>query len=247
MLITELGKYILFIAGMFQKPEKQIFYWRELMHQCSEIGWRSSGIVIIISIFIGAVSTIQTAYQLVSPLIPRAAIAQVVRETVLLEFSPTLVSVVLAGVVGSKITSELGNMRVSEQIDALEVMGVFTTTWLVLPKVIASLIMIPVLIVISAALGIYGGRLAGSLTGIIPPDIYDEGLLRNFTSFSVIFMLIKAYCFSFLIATISSYFGFYVQGGSAGIGRATTSSVICTSIAILFTDYVLSLLLLSRN
>lgn len=219
-------------------------YFQQLMHECVETGWRSMGIVTIISFFIGAVSTVQTAYQLVSPLIPQAAIAQIVRETVLLEFAPTLVCIVLAGVVGSKITSEIGNMRVSEQIDALEIMGINPKAWLVLPKIVAAIIMVPALIIISAALGIVGGRIAGQVTGIIPPEMYDEGLLWGFKNFTVIFMLIKAYCFSFLIASISCYFGYYVEGGALQIGRATTTSVIVTCIAILSCDYLLSLLLL---
>ncbi len=221
-------------------------YWKELIHQCTEIGWRSMPIVLIISFFIGAVSTVQTAYQLVSPLIPQTAIAQIVRETVLLEFAPTLVCIVLAGVVGSKITSEIGNMRVTEQIDALEVIGINTKTYLVLPKVLASLIMIPVLVIFAAALGIWGGRVAGKLTGIIPPDVYDIGLLSSFKSFSIYFMLIKSYVFAFLIASISSYFGYFVTGGSLEIGRAGTRSVVTACIAILAADYVLSLLLLSK-
>jgi phospholipid/cholesterol/gamma-HCH transport system permease protein len=244
LLFTQLGKYILFLTGMFSKPERFAMYQKELWHQCVEIGWRSLGIVIIISFFIGAVSTVQTAYQLVSPLIPQAAIAQIVRETVLLEFAPTLVCIVLAGVVGSKITSEIGNMRVSEQIDALEVMGINSKAWLVLPKIIAALLMIPSLIILSAGLGIIGGRIAGEVTGIIPADVYDQGLLWGFKDFTIVFMLIKAYCFSFLIASISCFFGYYIEGGALEIGRATTKAVITSCIAILVADYLLSLIFL---
>ena len=136
-IFTELGRYILMIKGMFSKPENMKMYWKEFMHQCVEIGIRSLGIVVIISVFMGAVSALQTAYQLVSPLIPLSTIAQIVRDTVILEFSPTLVCIVLAGVVGSKIAGELGNMRVSEQIDALEIMGINTKTYLILPKILA--------------------------------------------------------------------------------------------------------------
>ena len=244
--LSDFGRFTLMLKNMFSKPENARMYWKELMHQCVEIGWRSMPIVLIISFFIGAVSTVQTAYQLVSPLIPQTAIAQIVRETVLLEFAPTLVCIVLAGVVGSKITSEIGNMRVTEQIDALEVIGINTKTYLVLPKVLASLIMIPVLVIFAAALGIWGGRVAGKLTGIIPPDVYDIGLLTSFKSFSIFFMLIKSYVFAFLIAAISCYFGYFVTGGSLEIGRAGTRSVVTACIAILAADYVLSLLLLSK-
>jgi phospholipid/cholesterol/gamma-HCH transport system permease protein len=245
--LTEFGRYIMMLKQMVSKPENSKMYWKEFMHQCSEIGIGSLGIVVIISFFIGAVSTVQTAYQLVSPLIPQSTIAQIVRETVLLEFAPTLVCIVLAGVVGSKIASELGNMRVSEQIDALEIMGINTKTYLILPKILAALMMIPVLIVLAAALGIWGGRVAGLITGIIPPEVYDMGLLINFNPFSIYFMLIKAYVFCFIITSISSFFGYYVQGGSLEIGQSSTRAVVISCIGILAADYVLSLLLLSNE
>src|SRR5438132_10197743 len=174
-LFTEFGRYLLMIKGMFSRPENGKMYWKELMHQCSEIGIGSLGIVVIISFFMRAVSALQTAYQLVSPVIPKSTIAQIVRDTVILEFAPTLVCIVLAGVVGSKIASELGNMRVSEQIDALEIMGINTKAYLVAPKIIGAIIMIPCLISLSAFLGIWGGRTAANLSGIVANDIFDVG------------------------------------------------------------------------
>src|SRR5436189_1433100 len=165
-IFRDIGQYLLMLSGMVSRPENAKMYWKEFIHQCSEIGIGSVGIVVIISIFMGAVSTVQTAYQLVSPLIPLSVIAQVVRDTVILEFSPTIVCIVLAGVVGSKIASELGNMRVSEQIDALEIMGINSKSYLILPKVAAALLTIPLLVILSMALGIWGGRMAGSLTHI---------------------------------------------------------------------------------
>jgi len=245
--LTAFGRYILMLKKMISKPENPQMYWKEFMHQCSEIGIGALGIVVIISFFIGAVSTVQTAYQLVSPLIPQHTIAQIVRETVILEFAPTLVCIVLAGVIGSKIASELGNMRVSEQIDALEIMGINTKTYLVLPKILAALLTIPALIVLAAALGIWGGRVAGSLTGIIPPAVYDRGLLVNFNPFSIYFMLIKSYVFCFIITSISAFFGFYVKGGALEIGQSSTRAVVVSCIAILGADYILSLLLLSNE
>src|SRR6201995_3496453 len=173
---THFGRYILMIRGMFSKPENMKMYWKEFMHQCVEIGIRSLGIVVIISVFMGAVSALQTAYQLVSPLIPLSTIAQIVRDTVILEFSPTLVCIVLAGVVGSKIAGELGNMRVSEQIDALEIMGINTKSYLVMPKILAAIVVIPMLIVISAVLGIWGGRMAGTAKGILSGAPFCKGL-----------------------------------------------------------------------
>ncbi|MEO8584407.1 MAG: ABC transporter permease [Flavitalea sp.] len=232
------------MKGMFSKPENAKMYWKEFMHQCKEIGIGSLGIVVIISFFMGAVSALQTAYQLVSPVIPKSTIAQIVRDTVILEFAPTLVCIVLAGVVGSKIASELGNMRVSEQIDALEIMGINTKTYLVLPKILAALMMIPLLVVISMALGIWGGRVAGLSAGILAPNVYDAGLLSNFVPFNVFFALIKAYTFSFIISSIPAYYGYYVEGGSLEIGRSSTKAVVVSCVAILFADYILAALLL---
>ena len=219
-------------------------YWKEFIHQCAEIGIGSLPIVAIISIFMGAVSTVQTAYQLVSPLIPLSVIGQVVRDTVILEFAPTLVCIVLAGVVGSKIASELGNMRVSEQIDALEIMGINSKTYLVLPKIVAALVVIPMLVVIAGVLGIWGGRIAGSMTNILSTSTFDQGLLDAFSPFNVIFALYKAYTFAFIISSISAYFGYYVKGGALEIGRASTKAVVISCIMILFADYILAALLL---
>jgi len=180
------------IKGMFTKPEHWRMYWKELMHQCVELGIGSLGIVSIISVFIGAVSTLQTAYQFVSPIIPRSVIAQIVRDSVILEFAPTITCIVLAGVVGSKISSELGNMRVSEQIDALEIMGINTKAYLILPKILAALITIPLLVIIAMTLGIWGGRMIGDITGILPHEIYDRGLLDSFVHLQCNFCINKS-------------------------------------------------------
>lgn len=241
---SELGRFILMIKGTFSRPENFRMYWREFMHQCSEIGIGSLGIVAIISLFMGAVSTVQTAYQLTSPLIQKYTIAMVVRDTVILEFAPTLVCIVLAGVVGSKIAGELGNMRVSEQIDALEIMGINTKAYLVGPKILASLVVIPMLVVLAAFLGIYGGRLAGTLTGILSGDEFDKGLLATFDPYNAFFCMVKAYTFAFIISSVPSFYGYHVQGGALEIGRSSTRSVVVSCIAILFADYLLSALLL---
>ena len=229
---------------MVAKPENAKMYWKEFIHQCSEIGIGSLGIVIIISLFMGAVSTVQTAYQLVSPFIPLAVIAQVVRDTVILEFAPTLVCIVLAGVVGSKIASELGNMRVSEQIDALEIMGINTKTYLILPKILAALVVIPLLVIIAGVVGIWGGRMAGTMTNILSTATFDQGLLEAFIPYNVIFALYKAYSFAFIISSVPAFFGYYVKGGALEIGRASTKAVVISCILILFADYILAALLL---
>ena len=242
--LTTLGHYIVMIKGMFTKPENLKMYWKELMHQCVEIGISSLGIVSIISVFMGAVSAAQTAYQLTNPLIPKSALAQIVRDTVILEFAPTLVCIVLAGVVGSKIAGELGNMRVSEQIDALEIMGINTKSYLVLPKVLGALITIPLLVIISMVLGIWGGRFASIMTDIVSSDTFDKGLLENFSSFSVTFALIKAYTFAFIISSIPAFYGYNVKGGALEIGRASTTAVVTSCILILFADYILAAIIL---
>lgn len=242
--ITHFGKYVLMLKGMISKPENAKVYWKEFMLQCSDIGIGSFGIVSIVSVFMGAVSAVQTAYQLVSPLIPKSTIAQIVRDTVILEFSPTLVCIVLAGVVGSKIASELGNMRVSEQIDALEIMGINTKTFLVMPKIAAALLMIPLLVVISMVLGIWGGRFAGNASGILSYDTFDRGLLQEFKTFNVWFALIKGYTFAFIISSIPAYYGYHVQGGALEIGRSSTKAVVVSCIMILLSDYMLAALLL---
>jgi phospholipid/cholesterol/gamma-HCH transport system permease protein len=232
------------LKRMFSRPENAKLYWKEFMHQCADIGVGSLGIVCIISVFIGGVSALQTAYQLVSPVIPKTTIAQIVRDTVILEFAPTLVCIVLAGVIGSKIASELGNMRVSEQIDALEIMGINTKTFLVLPKIVAAFFTIPLLVVLAMVLGIWGGRFAGSMTGILSTDTFDRGLTESFVPFNVFFALIKGYTFSFIISSVPAYFGYYVKGGSLEIGRSSTKSVVVSCIVILLADYMLSALLL---
>lgn len=232
------------ISGMFTLPENWKMYWKELMQQCIDIGIRSLGIVSIISAFIGAVSTVQTAYQLISPIIPKSTIAQIVRDTIILEFAPTLTCVVLAGVVGSKISSELGNMRVSEQIDALEIMGINTKAFLILPKILASFIVVPLLVIYSGVLSILGGRFAGTMANILSAETFDKGLLINFNPYNVTFSLIKAYTFSFIISGISSYYGYHVKGGALEIGQASTKAVVTSCIAILLADYALASLLL---
>lgn len=241
---THFGRYLVMLKSMFSKPENLRMYWKEFMHQCVEIGIGSLGIVAIISIFMGAVSAVQTAYQLVSPLIPKSTIAQIVRDTVILEFAPTLVCIVLAGVVGSKIASELGNMRVSEQIDALEIMGINTKTYLIMPKILAALITIPLLVILAMGLGIYGGRLAGTTSGILSADIFDEGLLKEFVPFNIRFAMYKAITFAFIISSIPAYYGYYVKGGALEIGRSSTKSVVVSCIMILFADYILAALFL---
>lgn len=241
---THFGGYLILLKSMFTKPENWKMYWKEFMHQCVEIGIGSLPIVIIISLFLGAVTTVQTAYQLISPLVPPATIAQIVRDSIILELSPTVVSIVLAGVVGSKIASELGNMRVSEQIDAQEIMGINTKNYLILPKILGSLLVVPCLIGLSAVLGIWGGRTAAAITGILSPNIFDAGLRGNINYYNITFAGYKAYTFAFIISSIPAYFGYNVKGGALEIGRSSTTAVVVSCILILFADYALAAILL---
>lgn len=241
---STLGNYLLMLKGMFTKPENIKMYWKELMHQCVEIGIGSLGIVSIISVFMGAVSAAQTAYQITNPLIPKTTLSQVVRDTVILEFAPTLVCIVLAGVVGSKIAGELGNMRSTEQIDALEIMGINTKSYLVAPKILGAMITIPLLVILAMFLGIWGGRMASVLTGIVPAAIYDRGLVQGFLPKNVWFSLAKAYTFAFIISSIPAFYGYNVKGGALEIGRASTTAVVSSCVLILFADYLLAAILL---
>lgn len=229
---------------MLSRPENAKVYWKEFIHQCYEIGIGSFWIVFVISVFLGAVTTVQTAYQLVSPLVQKYVIAQIIRDSTFLELSPTVVCIVLAGVVGSKIASELGNMRVSEQIDALEIMGINSKTYLILPKIIASLIVIPCLISISMFLGIWGGYLAGTFSGILSEQQFKQGLVMDFVPFNLAFGFIKSFTFAFIISSVSAYYGYHVQGGALEIGRSSTTSVVVSCILILFADYGLAAILL---
>jgi phospholipid/cholesterol/gamma-HCH transport system permease protein len=202
-------------------------------------------IVLIISVFLGAVMTVQTAYQLVSNLIPATTIAVVVRDSMLLELSPTIICIVLAGVAGSNIASELGNMRVSEQIDALEIMGINTKTYLIAPKILASMIMIPALVIMSVVVALWGGMVAGAATGIIDSETYARGLTMDFRELTVTVALSKAFVFSILLSSISAYFGYNVKGGALEIGRSSTLAVVVSCILILLADYVLTFLLIN--
>ena len=241
---TKFGEYLLMLRGMIKRPENHKMYWKEFMHQCTEIGIGSLPIVIIISLFLGGVTTVQTAYQLVTPFVPKSTIAVIVRDSIILELAPTVTSIVLAGVIGSKIASELGNMRISEQIDALEIMGINTRTYLILPKILSAVLMVPCLIALAAILGIWGGRTAGAMAGILGTDVFDIGLRSGFQPFNVTFAMIKAFTFAFLISSVSAYYGYYVTGGALEIGRSSTTSVVVSCILILVADFALAALIL---
>ena len=241
---SKLKNQIEFWQGIFSKPENNKMFFKEYYTQCVDIGFGALPIVVVVSIFLGAVSTVQTAYQLVSPFIPLSTISQIVRDSMILELSPTVVCLILAGIVGSKIASELGNMRFTEQIDALETMGINTKNFLILPKILSAITIIPLLIIISMFLGILGGRIVGHYTGLIEYQVYDVGLRFSFSPYNVFFALLKSYTFAFIISSVSAYQGYYTVGGALEIGRSSTKAVVYSSIYILAADYILATVLL---
>lgn len=238
------GKYLILLRNSIRKPERLKVYVKQLFREMNEIGVKSLGIVVLISVFLGMVTTLQTAYQLVVAWIPTSVIGEVVTETSILELAPTITCLVLAGRVGSAMASELGTMRVKEQIDALEVMGVNPASYLVFPKVLASVIVIPMLVIIAMGLMIASGAFIGDNAGIVPLNDFNEGAQTIFKNKTFIFSLQKAYTYAFAISTISCYQGFYTTGGATGVGKASTRAVVWSCVVILFADYVLAQLLL---
>lgn len=242
-LFSHVGRYFILLGQMFSRPERMAMYWKETMRQMNDIGVGSLAIVAMISFFIGAVTAVQTAFQLLGSFIPQYYVGYIVRDTMLLELAPTISCLVLAGKVGSNLASELGTMRISEQIDALEIMGVNTSAYLVMPKVIAALITIPMLVIFSAGLGMAGGYAAVASAPQLELAAYIKGLKVWFDPFYVTIMLSKSVVFAFLLTTISCYMGYYVKGGALDIGKASTRAVVASSVMILIADYILALLL----
>lgn len=243
--LHHLGKFILFLQGLFLKPERFRIYKRQIYKELYEIGVGSVGIVSIISVFLGAVITIQTAHNLFNKFVPNFVIAIITRDSILIEFAPTVIGLVLAGKVGSAIASELGTMRVTEQIDALEIMGVNSSGFLVLPKVVAAVVMVPFLIMLSIIIGILGGLVGGSISGVISWSDYVRGLQSNFDPFNVTFMLIKTVVFAFIITTVPAYHGYYTKGGAFEVGKSSTMGVVYASILLLLSDLILTQIFLA--
>ena len=242
-VIYHIGQYFLLMARVFKKPEKNSLYFHQLVLEIEKLGIHSVGIVAIISVFMGGIITLQLTYNMVSPLMPNYIIGLGNRDTLILEFSSTVLSLMLAGKVGSNIASELGSMRVTEQIDSMEIMGVNSASYLILPKIIAVVFMSPLLFIISVTCGIFGGLITGPLSGVVTVATYITGITTMFVPFYVYFSIIKTLAFGFLIATVPAYLGYYVQGGALEVGRASTKAVVNTSILILFFDLVLTQLL----
>lgn len=242
--IEDFGNYVLLLkSALFARPEKFSMYGKEIMRQMYDIGVGSLVIVAIISAFMGAVTAIQFAYQLDSGFIPMYYVGYIVRDTMIIELAPTITCLVLAGKVGSNMAAEIGGMRQKEQIDALEIMGVNTASYLIMPKIIAALFVIPLLVILSAFLGIIGGYVAATGTGYITGGQYETGLLAFYEPYFVFMMIVKSIVFAFILTSVSCYQGYYVKGGSIELGKASTQAVVLSDILILCADYVVAMIL----
>lgn len=241
--MSNLGKYLIFLSTLFKNREKFRVYLNLVFTECIDIGISSLLIVAIVSTFLGAVTCVQTAANMDNPFVPQYIISLIVRDSTILEMGPTITCIVLSGKVGSNIAGQLGTMRITEQIDALEVMGINSSSYLVLPKVIASMLTFPMLVTLACFLAILGGYVAGWLTGAITPQEYVHGLQFSFKGNYVFFALTKSVVFAFLVTTISSYQGFFTKGGAYEVGKASTAAVTNACIAILIADYLLAQLL----
>ena len=234
------GRYVLFLLQLFLQMEKVSTYLRRSVDEAFTLGYKSLPIFCIVSAFLGGVTCVQTAHNLVSPFIPNYIIAVVVRDTAFLELSPIIMGLIFAGKIGSSIASELGTMRITEQIDALEVMGINSISYLVLPKLIASLIMFPVLAILSMFFILIGGYIGGTIGNVITPAEYVYGLRFDLMPFNITFGLIKSFVFAFLISSISAFTGYYIRGGALEVGQASTRAVTSSCVSILCADYFLA-------
>jgi len=243
-VLYQIGEYIILIFQAFRKPDKGHVFRRQLFLDFKRLGTDSIGIVAIISLFIGGIIAIQMAYNIDSPFIPKSTIGFSTRQMLVLEISPTIISLILAGKVGSRIASEIGTMRITEQIDALRVMGINPANYLILPKITAAVIYFPVLIIFSMFLGIFGGWIAGTFTGLVPSSDYIIGVREWFEPFTLTYAMIKTVVFAFIITSVSAYKGYTVKGGSVEVGQASTEAVVASSILIIFFDLILTQMLL---
>jgi phospholipid/cholesterol/gamma-HCH transport system permease protein len=248
MLITQslekIGQYVLLMGKVFTKPQKWSAFFKQLTKEINKLGVDSIWIVIIISFFIGAVIVVQIALNISSPLLPRYTVGYTSREIILLEFSSSIMCLILAGKVGSNISSEIGTMRVTEQIDALEIMGVNSANYLILPKTVGLMLFAPVLVVLSMFFGIVGGFVVCDFANIVSVSTYEFGLQSFFKEFYIWYAIIKTVFFAFIIASIAAYYGYFAKGGSLDVGKASTNAVVISSILILVSDLLITNLMM---
>ena len=243
IFLHHFGKYILLMGQAFSRPEKYSIYWKETLRQMNDIGVGSLIIVCLISVFIGAVTAVQFSYQLGGTFIPRYYIGYIVRDMTIIELAPTITCLVLAGKVGSNMAAEIGGMRQKEHIDAMEIMGVNTAAFLILPRTIAALVVIPMLVSLAAFVSIGGGYMASVPTGLFSHAEYIRGLRIFFEPYNVFMMFVKSFVFAYILTTVACYQGYYVKGGSIELGKASTQAVVFGDILILLADYLIAIVL----
>ena len=239
-LLQQIGIYFLFMKRAFGRPEKFSILYRQTMREIDKVGISSFPIVVIVSLFVGAVITIQSNYNIENPILPRYLVGLTVRDSLLLEFSSTMVALILAGKVGSSIASELGMMRITEQIDALEVMGINSVSYLVLPKIIAAVLFFPILCLLSIAMGLLGGYISCIVANVIPPSDYIYGIQYAFRPYYITYSITKTAFYALIITSVASYFGYHVTGGAVEVGKSSTRAVVQSSILILLANLILT-------
>lgn len=242
--LKTVGQYFILIKTVFTKPDRWRMFFRQLPKEMENLGVNSLGIVIIISIFIGAIMTIQTKLNTENPLLPRYSTGLVTRDTLLLEFSSTIMCLILAGKVGSNIASEIGTMRITEQIDALEIMGVNSANYLILPKIIAFVTLMPFLVIFSMGVGLLGGYMVAAFTDVITVSDYIYGIQYAFIPYYVTYAIVKSLVFAFIITSVAAFYGYYAYGGALEVGKASTKAVVNSSILILLFNLILTNLML---
>jgi phospholipid/cholesterol/gamma-HCH transport system permease protein len=239
-VLENIGIYFILIGRTFSRPEKFSVLYRQIIREIEKVGINSFAIVVIISLFVGAVITIQTNFNIENPLLPKYLIGVTVRDSLLLEFSSTMVALILAGKVGSSIASELGMMRITEQIEALEVMGINSASFLILPRVIAAVLFFPILCLLSIMVGLFGGYLSCVLGNVIAPSEYITGIQYSFYPYYISYAVTKTVFYAIIITTVSSYYGYYVKGGALEVGKSSTRAVVNSSVLILLANLILT-------
>lgn len=243
--LFHVGRYFYMLKRVFARPERHKIYIRHLFHEIDNLGVNSVGIVVIISLFIGGIMTIQFAYSMSNPVYPSTLIGLGTRDTLILEFSSTMLALIMAGKIGSNITSEIGSMKVTEQIDSLETMGINSASFLILPKIVAVVFIFPFLFILSVFCGLAGGLFTGPIVGVVSVHDYVSGIQYLFIPYYVTFSIIKSLFFGFIVASVPAYYGYFVQGGALEVGKASTKAVVNTNILILLFDLILTRLLLT--
>ena len=244
-LFTHIGRYFLLMSNVFRRPEKWKLFFKATVQEIDKIVVQSLGIVALLSLFMGAVICIQTAANIDSGWIPLYTIGFTVRQTMILEFAPTIIPVIMAGKVGSNISSEIGTMRISEQIDALDIMGVNSANYLILPKIVGAIFIFPFLIIMAMFLGVTAGALIGVLADLLPLADFETGIQYDFRPYQVVYSLFKTIVFAFIIVSISAYHGYFTRGGALEVGKSSTQAVVYSIVLIMVANLLITQLILT--